>query len=521
MLLEELFTEVADSLRSWQGSDNKIAAENFAAQIDELPVLDTEDATATSGAILKGETAYVDGEKVEGTMENLGTLTFTPGDSAQTIPSGYVAGGQVQPADITTLNEYKTCLALANSIDTPVDYDILDTTAADIRAGKVVYVNGEKIVGTMTEGMDTSDATATVEDMASGKTAYVNGEKITGTVETITGTFGMQASKIQEVGPSIVFEQSLTRPVLFRKNTKNTVSATRKEIADTIKLTPDMIAEGQTVLDVIGEHKGLDTSDATATVEDIVIDKTAYVDGQKLVGVNPMSKDEYNACLTLVNSVDNIEDYTDTTATAEDIREGKTAYSNGTKLTGTMIASSNGLNNDYQRLEYLESNGTQYINTEVYPVSGKHTAMVNYMMTKAVKSREQWAFGQWYYSAGWRCGGATNSYSTHTKNTSCGFTYTNGGVGTKVLGMSTNCPITSEFPMFLFAQQSAGNAEYVDASYFRIYECRIWENQNLIRDFIPCYRKSDSKPGMYDIINDVFYVNQGTGEFIIGPEVTE
>jgi hypothetical protein len=39
-----------------------------------------------------------------------------------------------------------------------------------------------------------------------------------------------------------------------------------------------------------------------------------------------------------------------------------------------------------------------------------------------------------------------------------------------------------------------------------------------IRKFYPVYRKSDSKPGMYDIVNNVFYINQGSGEFIVGPE---
>lgn len=39
---------------------------------------------------------------------------------------------------------------------------------------------------------------------------------------------------------------------------------------------------------------------------------------------------------------------------------------------------------------------------------------------------------------------------------------------------------------------------------------------------IPCYRKADNKPGLYDTVNDVFYVNANTGasqDFIVGPDV--
>lgn len=47
----------------------------------------------------------------------------------------------------------------------------------------------------------------------------------------------------------------------------------------------------------------------------------------------------------------------------------------------------------------------------------------------------------------------------------------------------------------------------------------INENGTPIREFIPCYRKADNKPGMYDIVNNVFYTNAGTGEFTVGPDV--
>lgn len=53
----------------------------------------------------------------------------------------------------------------------------------------------------------------------------------------------------------------------------------------------------------------------------------------------------------------------------------------------------------------------------------------------------------------------------------------------------------------------------------RMYYCKIWDKGALVRDFVPCYRKADNKPGMYDKVNDVFYTNDGSGEFTLGPEV--
>ena len=49
--------------------------------------------------------------------------------------------------------------------------------------------------------------------------------------------------------------------------------------------------------------------------------------------------------------------------------------------------------------------------------------------------------------------------------------------------------------------------------YAKIYECKIWDNNALIRDYIPVLRNSDNKPGMYDRVTKTFFTNQGTGEF--------
>ena len=52
-----------------------------------------------------------------------------------------------------------------------------------------------------------------------------------------------------------------------------------------------------------------------------------------------------------------------------------------------------------------------------------------------------------------------------------------------------------------------------------IYECAIWDNNILLKKFIPCYRKSDDVIGMYDVVNGVFYTNAGTGTFTKGNDI--
>lgn len=49
-----------------------------------------------------------------------------------------------------------------------------------------------------------------------------------------------------------------------------------------------------------------------------------------------------------------------------------------------------------------------------------------------------------------------------------------------------------------------------------VYYNKIYQNNKIVRNMIPCYRKSDKKPGMYDLVTNVFYENAGTGEFLYG-----
>ena len=136
------------------------------------------------------------------------------------------------------------------------------------------------------KGIDTSDATATSEDIASGATAYVNGEKITGNVEIKTsGEFYKKATKWTANSGKTEFFASLDYPYLIKGPMTFRTYIESSKLANTINLTSDKIVEGNTILGIEGSAKlGTDTSDATATAEDILKDKTAYVNGERIVG---------------------------------------------------------------------------------------------------------------------------------------------------------------------------------------------------------------------------------------------
>lgn len=60
---------------------------------------------------------------------------------------------------------------------------------------------------------------------------------------------------------------------------------------------------------------------------------------------------------------------------------------------------------------------------------------------------------------------------------------------------------------------------FSDQNKVRTYAFVAHDGANKVANFVPCYRKSDNKPGMYDLVSDEFFTNAGTGEFLVGPDV--
>jgi hypothetical protein len=69
--------------------------------------------------------------------------------------------------------------------------------------------------------------------------------------------------------------------------------------------------------------------------------------------------------------------------------------------------------------------------------------------------------------------------------------------------------------LFLF---SYNDLDVNTHSNLRIFACKIYEAGVLVRNYVPCYRKSDNVAGLYDLVNNGFYTNSGTGTFTVGAD---
>lgn len=274
----------------------KIIPENIKAGVTIFDVegtyegeegLDTSDATATVNDIKAGQTAYVNGQKITGVVPYYGQKIFTDGTIYNVSESSVLRFIKTFDTGVAGFNYGGACIVqhpyskVASSIG---------LTADKIATGQTVL----GIEGTHS-GLDTSDATATVSDIAGGKTAYVNGQKITGELTEYTssnGGFVNQAINSNQARASLnsgklQVQANASQNFLARQGAMISVFASSDIIAKAIGLTADKIAEGNTILDIVGTHSGLDTSNATATSLDIVEGKTAYVNEQLVTGIVP------------------------------------------------------------------------------------------------------------------------------------------------------------------------------------------------------------------------------------------
>lgn len=177
--------QILDYVMSSPWNTNPAVLSDMLDAFSESDNIDTSDATATVNDILQGKTAYVNDIKLTGTIVSKEAQTYTPTTTEQTINAGqYLSGGQTIVGDTNLIADNiksgVSIFGVSGSLVQGQDTSDATATAAQIVSGATAYVKGSKITGTLVP-LDTSDADATAANIDSGKTAYVNGVKITGT----------------------------------------------------------------------------------------------------------------------------------------------------------------------------------------------------------------------------------------------------------------------------------------------------------------------------------------------------
>ena len=183
----------------------------------------------------------------------------------------------------------------------------------------------------------------------------------------------------------------------------------------------------------------------------------------------------------------------------------------------------------YTHLEYIESSGTQYVDTGVKPNQSTRVVVDTEFPVQAAAA---WLFGARNGNTDRTYGFLTfkNAYrsdynTTTTEGTisetpSGRFTLDKDGNVTKINGDTVKTAGEGTFQcthtLFLFANNNNGATGGQCSA--KIYSSQIYSGGALARDFVPC-KNASGAVGLYDTVKGQFYANAGTGTFAAGPEI--
>ena len=179
----------------------------------------------------------------------------------------------------------------------------------------------------------------------------------------------------------------------------------------------------------------------------------------------------------------------------------------------------------YTQLEYIQSSGTQYVDTGV--VATANTA-IHFKFSELVLPRtgdhallgSSWGLLSLLYSST----SAVKWYSSGNATASVSTTSINKVILTptsmEANGASYTVSAPSSYPSTKIYLLNTGD-NGAGTSWLgrcKIHGLQIYDNGTIIRDYIPC-QTTAGEVGLWDDVNSAFYGNAGTGAFTAGPVI--
>lgn len=230
------------------------------------------------------------------------------------------------------------------------------------------------------------------------------------------------------------------------------------------------------------------------------------------------------------------ENYRDIVATGNDIINITKAKANSLNyLKAFGKCEQIGLPVEYQQVEYIESTGTQYIDTGIK--TNTTTSRYETKISPSLVSGAMCIFGTRNSSStnqssmnvfvidgtfrlDWLYGAMGNSVKNISSNTEYTISITRGlaTINNVNYVSGENTSIDSSYTFYVGNLNNAGSV-YSKGFSGKIYYSKLYNNNILVFDGVPCYRKSDNEIGMYDLVSNTFFTNAGKGTFTAGAEI--
>ena len=180
-----------------------------------------------------------------------------------------------------------------------------------------------------------------------------------------------------------------------------------------------------------------------------------------------------------------------------------------------------GMPSRYQEVEYIESTGTQYIDTGVYLTGNSRVKIKGQKLNTSRGNRlfgvdkvnEYFRFGssgQDKYLPGYYNVRGAIDISFTSDIFELDFNKNIITLNNVEIFNTTYNNFTCSLSALLF---SVNSSTITDNFIGRIYYCKLYDNNRLVRNFIPVYDTETQKYGMWESVQGKFYGNDGTGDF--------